>query len=322
MGDTLNTIVEKARRLLMPIQPMQIKLASNYTAGSGTITVDNTSAAFPAVVTGATLCMGIQNFYVTGQPNSGTGATPVISAWNGSPDLSVNTPAFMEINPRFTRFDIYTAAIEEIRSLDPPSAGLGQVGQINNLTFIPVFQGYDLTNQPGSPSVLPTSSPPFDTVRSRVLEVSYKIAPPFRTYPLLRRGDYRIYRQADTTVFPSGSAIIIYRAAWPGFPLTVQYLSPFTPPVSLTDDLYEVCGIPAPVQDIVYMGTMLRLAADKEISRNDMTRQPDPRKPTEVTPGAMMNADGKLMLRYMRRRNEEASVIKRAWPFAESLGSL
>ena len=257
--------------------------------------------------------MGLNNLYVTGQPNGGTGATPVVGGFNNSQDINANTPQLLEISARFTRFEIFAAIREEIRALDPPSAGLGQVGVINNMTFIPVFQGYDLGGQVSGEAA-------FDTIRSRVLEVSYKIAPPFRTYPLIRRGDYRVIRNADNTVFPSNSALVIYKAAWPGFPITVQYLSPFTDPVALTDDLTETCGVPFNVIDVVYMGAMLRIAPDREIGRNDLTRQPDPRKPPEVPTGGQLHSADMLNLRYLRRRNEEASTIKRAWPYAETMG--
>lgn len=87
--------------------------------------------------------------------------------------------------------------------------------------------------------------------------------------------------------------------------------------MNLSDDLLTVAGVPLNMQDIVYMGTMLRLAPDREISRNDASRQPDPRKAPEVPPGAMMAAGNSLYQRYLRRVNEEASRIKRAYPQRE-----
>lgn len=305
---TFSDAIEKTRMRLMPVQPMQLKIiTSNYTAASGTITLDFNSQVFAAVQTGVKLDTGRNVLLVTGPPNTSTGVTPVVGGIEGSTDANATIGDLVGVGSRFNRWDISQAIIEEILSLDPPSAGLGQVKVINNITYIPVFLGYDL-------------GAGFDTYRSRVLEVSYKIAPPFRTYPLIRRGDWRVIRHADTSVFPNGSAIVIYKPGWPGFPITVQYLAPFVAPVNLTDDLATVSGVQANLQDIVYMGAMQRLAPDREISRNSTERQPDPRKAIEVPAGATQASANSNYQRYLRRRNEEASVIKRAYPQSETLG--
>lgn len=299
-------VIERVRRRLQPVVPMQIALAANYTAGSGTMTVATGSPQINALQPGALLGAGLNVLLVTTAVNTGTGVVGVVGGLNGSTDANAANGSLIEINPRFQRWDISQEINGELLSLDAPTAGLGQIKTVQ-ATFIPVFAAYDL-------------GAGFDTDRSKVLEVNFKIAPPYRTYPLIRRGDYRVIRHADTAVFPNGSALRIFKPGWPGFPITVYYLAPFVPLVNLTDDLLGVAGVPLNMQDIVEMGAALRLAPDREIARNAADAQPDPRKAPEVPPGAMRSAtDGQsgLYMRYMRRRNEEASRIKRSYPNAE-----
>lgn len=301
---TYNDVIENVRRQLQPIPPYQVKLTAGYTAGSGTMQVSATDPVLNAIQPGALIGAGLNVLQVTSVPSAG--AFSVVGGVNGSTDANQGNGTLVEVNPRFQRFDIAQEINRELLSLDAPTSGLGQIRTVQ-ATYIPVFQAYDLGAN-------------FDQERSKVLEVNFKIAPPFRTYPLIRRGEYRVIRHADTGVFPNGVALRIQMnrgTPWPGFPITVYFLAPFAPLVNLTDDLLTVGGVPLNMQDIVEMGTRLRLAPDREIARNAMDAQPDPRKAPEVPPNAMQQAANSLAARYMRRKNEESGRIRRAYPNAE-----
>ena len=138
-----------------------------------------------------------------------------------------------------------------------------------------------------------------------------------RRYPLIRRGDYRTLRNQTTPDFPNGCAVKLSAGGWPGQPVHVQYLAPFTRLVNQTDDLLAVAGVPQTAQDIVPMGAALRLAPPREIQRNTMGAQPDPRKAQEVPPNAIQASANALNILYLRRISQEQSRIKRAFPQAE-----
>jgi hypothetical protein len=157
----------------------------------------------------------------------------------------------------------------------------------------------------------------FDSNSSKVLEVSFAEPLPSRRTPLIRRGQYRVVRHSTLSYFPNGAGIILYRRAFAGFPVHVQYLSPFNTLVSLTDNVLNVAGVPVEAQDVVSLGAALRLAADREIQRNTMSAQPDPRKSTEVPPGAIGNSVSALRMRYEQRISEEYNRLIRAYPEAE-----
>ena len=174
------------------------------------------------------------------------------------------------------------------------------------MTFNPTYMGYDLGTT-------------FDSVSSRILEVTYKIAPPVRSYPLIRRGDYRVLRnQNDPSIFPSGNGLIIYKTAYPGLPIHIQFLSPFNQLTNLTDDLTTVAGLPNSMYDLPDLGAALRLMDPREIKRNFIESQPDPRKAPEVPPAATANSQARLEKQRQARIDAECERIVRAYPESEA----
>jgi hypothetical protein len=292
-----------------PEPAQQIKLLASYTAGSGTMTFDYNATSFSAIVPGALVDFGTNRVLIYGTPNQTTGVTTVIGGQQGSTDASVtyNGGEWYQlgyINPRFSPYDISVAVNDELLGLSSPNKGLGQI-LYTDATFIPTYQGYDLGTS-------------FDTVRSRVLEVSYAKPSPDRSNPLIRRGRYRVIRNTNQAgIFPSGNGIILYDQAYPGFPIHVTFIAPFSPLVNLTDDVDTVGGMPVYMQDILDMGVELRLVPDREIQRNSLSFQPDPRKAPEVPATAVMHSTDSLLQRYRMRIDDEASNLKRAWKNSE-----
>lgn len=305
---TFQNTIDKVWRRLEPTPPAALALLADYTAGSGTMTLDYTSLAFNGVQPGAILSIGLNQVRVLGVPNGGTGVTSVVGGQQGSTDANVDYDAspvpLAFINPRFTPYDISVAINDELQALTTPKQGLGKIDTFDT-NFIPVYNGYDL-------------GPNFDSVRSRVLEISFALPAPQRANPLIRRGDYRVIRATNQPgIFPNGNGVIVYRDAFVGFPIHITFIAPFTPLVNLTDDLLTVAGVPVYMQDIVDMGAELRLAPDREIDRNSLNFQRDPRKAPEVPATAVMNSANALQRRYMGRIDDEASNLKRAYRQSE-----
>jgi hypothetical protein len=272
------------------------------------MTLDHASLAFNGVQPGVMLSIGLNQVRVLGVPNSGTGVTAVVGGQQGSTDANVDFDATPQpvayINPRFTPYDISVAINDELLALTTPKQAIGQVLTIDQ-NFIPVYNGYDL-------------GPNFDSLRSRVLELSFALPSPQRANPLIRRGQYKVIRKTNQpAIFPNGNGVIIYRDAFVGFPIHITFIAPFVKLVNLTDDLFTVAGVPEYMQDIIDMGAELRLAPDREIQRNSLDFQRDPRKAAEVPAGAMLNSARSLQTRYQGRIDDEASTLKRAYKQSE-----
>lgn len=312
-GNSYSDLIEKTLRLLTPTQvEQQIKVTANYTAAGGTLTVDSTSPSYAAAGRpGTILASGpgvpLQLWYVVS--DAGSGVLNVIGGFQGSTDTSFNFSGTttVVVRPKFSRYDVAVAINDELLSLSGPDNGLGQI-LTADITYVPVFMGYSL----------PAT---FDANSSKVLEVSFSEPQPTRRRPLIRRNQYRVIRHASATDtdFPNGCGIVVYKPGWPGFPIHVQFLAPFSSLslTSLSQNVLTVAGVPVEAQDIVSMGAALRLAPNREIQRNTMGAQPDPRKATEVPPGGIRGAvDGNtgLMAQYQRRISQEYARLIRAYP--------
>ena len=297
--------IEKTMRLLTPTMVEQaLQITTDYVAGSGTLVLDSAAAALAAVRPGVILANNLNLFYVTGVASN---TISVIGGYQGSADVSQAhgaTPAStVYVRPKFSRFDVSVAINDELDALSSPENGLGQI-LTADITYVPVFEGYSL----------PAT---FDAASSYILEITYKESLPVRRYPLIRRGQYRTLRNQTTSDFPNGCAVKVSEGGWPGQPMHVQYLAPFTRLVNQTDDLLTVAGVPQTAQDIVPMGAALRLAPPREIQRNSMGAQPDPRKAAEVPPNAIQASANALNIMYLKRISQEQARIKRAFPNAE-----
>jgi hypothetical protein len=299
-GDVVNKVHS---RLLSGVRQQIVTLSAAYTAGSSVMQVSG--AYTGAIVDGTVLSVDLELFYVSAASGSGTLTLTVIPGFNGSTEANHASGAQAVINDRFPAFDILQAINDDLLDLSAPYNGLGQILFIDQ-TFNPTYQGYDLGSQ-------------FDSVSSKILEISYQIAPPVRTYPLIRRGRYQVRRNANQpSVFPSGNGLIIYDSGYPGLPLHIQFLAPYSPLVNLTDDLTAVAGLPASQYDLPALGAEILLIQPREVKRNFIEAQPDPRKAPEVPPGATMNSLQQLQAQRMRRIDAEADRISRAYPEAES----
>jgi hypothetical protein len=299
---TLEDTIQKTRRRLMSgAREQVVQLSTGVSANAGTLQIGGGFTG--AIQNGAILGVDLEMFLVTSTQTGG--ALSVIPGYLGSTPASHLENALVYVNPRFSYFDIQVAINDDLLDLSSSTNGLGQI-TFNDSTFNPTYQGYDLGTQ-------------FDSVTSRVLEVSYQIAPPVRTYPLIRRGMWRVVRNANQpSTFPSGNGIILYESAYPGLPIHVQFLAPFQPLVNLTDDLTTVAGLSPTMYDLPDLGAALRLMDPREVKRNFYEAQPDPRKATEIPPQAVANSAAKLEMRRQMRINAEADRIMSAYPNAES----
>jgi hypothetical protein len=280
-----------------------VQLTSAYTAGSQTLQIAGGFTG--AIQNGAILGIDLEMFLVTAVTTAGV--VSVIPGYEGSTEANHAENALVYVNPRFSYYDIGVAINDDLLDLSSSTNGLGQI-LFNDSTFNPTFMGYDL-------------GPNFDATSSRVLEVSYQIAPPVRTYPLIRRGMYAVRRNMNQpAVFPSGNAIILYDSAYPGLPVHVQFLAPFNPLVNLDDDLTTVAGLSPTMYDLPDLGAAIRLMQPREVKRNFYEAQPDPRKATEIPPQAVANSSVKLEQMRTQRINAEADRIMSAYPEAEAFG--
>ena len=316
-GTTFGDLIEKVyRRVMGGIRERAVQLFGDLDADD--LTVILVGAQTSGITPGVILAVEMELLYVTGW-NAATNTATIIRGYYGSSPANHNVNTVVYINPRYSRYDIGVAINDDLRSLSSPTNGLFRVG-VATLTYNPVFAGYDL------------GALPDDFID--IIEVRYRIAPPYRTFPPIRK--WKVLRGIPDPVFPSGKGLVMYEPGWPGLPIYVMYSAPFLKLVDTGDSVLQtpgtndeaaphngyttqtVANLTPTMIDLPVLGAEIDLTLPREISRNFMESQPDPRKATDVPAGSIANSVNALQMRRQARITEEADRLVRQYTRARS----
>ena len=121
---------------------------------------------------------------------------------------------------------------------------------------------------------------------------------------------FRVERNMDLLDFPSGSALFLDNEGEKQIDLRVTVLEPFD--VSAFGDPVELADVGmAPSQhDIAVLGALWRLVISREVKRNFIEAQGDPRSAQEVPAGAIANSGRVLKVLRDERLREEMNRIR------------
>jgi len=336
-GYSFGDLIEKVyRRLMSGASEITVQLGSpsQISAGSMSDTIYvtqngiTTSMVFSgpasaAIVPGAILAIENEMLLVLSTSTVGSNiAANVERGYMGSAQASHLCGVLVYINPSVSRFDIGVAINDDLSSLS--ANGLVRIDSAA-VTYNPVFMGYDL----GS---LPTNF-------IEILEIRYQHPFPDKRYPPITR--WKVSRNQDTSVFPSGNSLTIFEPGFPGMPMIITYSAPLIPLVATSDNvcytpatndpnspyngysnnetesiqntITYVPNLPTTAVDIPPLGAMIQLVGPREFTRNNFLLQPDPRKSTDVTPGAIMNSVQRMEIFRQKRIEEEVARLRKQY---------
>ena len=255
-------------RLMSGHQEQLNRLASGYTAGSGSMSFD---FDISGIRSGTVISVGTSTFYVWEASTTLKTAT-VQGAWDGTTDQDWPAGTIVRVAPRFTDAQILRALNEDINDLCSPSNGLFQVG-IAELSYDSALIGYDLSAAPNmiSPIELRVNNPG-----------SYK------EWTRIPSHKFRILKGAPTGAdgFESGLALFLYDQ-WGGATgdrLHLTYRKTFNQ-LSTYYSTKAATGMPTTTWDLPPIGAAISLMAGREIKRSFTESQGDPRRASEVTGG-------------------------------------
>jgi hypothetical protein len=244
------------------------RLASGYTAGSGSMAFD---FDISGIRQGTVISVGTSTFYVWEASTTLKTAT-VQGAWDGTTDQDWPAGTIVRVAPRFTDAQILRAVNEDINDLSSPSNGLFQVGT-SELVYDSALVGYDLSLAPNMVSPI---------------ELRVENPGSFKEWTRIPSHKYRVVKGAPTGTegFESGMALFLYdmMAGATGDRLHLSYRKGF----NTLSNLYSTkisTGLPASAWDIPPLGAAISLMAGREIKRTFVESQGDARRAAEVTGG-------------------------------------
>lgn len=241
---------------------------------------------------GAVFEIDSELFYVW-ESNSGSKTLTVERGWNGTVATTHANGAIITVNPRFPRSQILEALNDEIQDLSSPMHGLFQIK-----FFDLDYNGSDMYIN------LPPVSNIIDLVSVHVRYLADE-------YIQIRK--VKLVRDMPTDDFSSGYAIKFEQPARQGR-LRIVYKAPFTPLTNETQNLFNFAGLPQSCEDIINLGTQIRMMAPRELKRNFTESQGDTRRADEVPAGAIAGSITNLIRMRRDRIQAEAARLARQYP--------
>jgi hypothetical protein len=273
------------------------RLASGYTAGSGSMAFDFDTAGIRA---GTVISVGTSTFYVWEASTTLKTAT-VQGAWDGTTDQDWPAGTVVRVAPRFTDAQILRALNEDINDLSSPASGLFQIGT-SELTYDSALVGYDLSLAPNMISPI---------------ELRVENPGSFKEWTRIPSHKYRIVKGAPTgdEGFESGMALFLYdmMAGATGDRLHLSYRKGFNT-LSNSFSTKISTGLPTSAWDIPPIGAAISLMAGREIKRSFVESQGDSRRAAEVTGGKSTESVVALQRLRLQRITAEKQRLDGFYP--------
>lgn len=286
----LTDLIEETRRLLFTGQREERnKLAADLSFSATTIPF-----LYPlgSINRGCKLSIDLEDIYVWGINNQS--ATPVDRGqWGTIAAAHVASTVQVNVNPKFSNYEIYAAINNIIQDLSTPDNGLYYMVE-TELTFNSTINGYDF---------------PYATALD-IYEVRYAIPGPSNFWPVSR--EWELSRNMGPE-FASNTALFL-KDAFPNRSVVVKVKLPFTIlAASMTADV-ATTFIPDTALNLLSIGAAYRLTLPREVKRNFDEIQGDTRRNTEVPPGANLGAARELGRLYKDGVTGEAARLNKLYP--------
>lgn len=289
MSTVAQIINRTQRQLLSGVVEERNKISGNLTTTATTVTFTYELAG---VRSGSVIEIGSEQMYVWSVTDATKTAT-VERAFNGTTAAAHTSGAIVTVNPRFPRNQVLEAINDELADLASPMHGLFQV-KVLDLSY----NGSDRqVNLPAVANVIDLLE-----VRSRYKSDDYQQV---RAVKLLR--------DMPTKDFGSGMALQLGQDIRQG-DLRITYKAPFTKATVESDSIQTICGYPESAEDILVLGSQIRLMTPREVKRNFTESQGDTRRSDEVPPGAVGNSITNLLRMRRDRITAEAAKLTRQYP--------
>lgn len=302
---TVSTIIDRLGRQLASSLRMEINVLGALLPATATdTTVTFAYDLAPSLRNGAVISAGNELMRVISVNVNAKEAT-VIRGWQDSSPQAHALGDEVQINPRFTRFDIFDAMIDELDSWAPDLFYVAD----HEFTIAEDAQTVELPSQfADAIGVVAVRGQAADRAVDTTTWPQFE----FR----LQRGDPTVWSQASA----SGLAIRLLsgvqsRGRQPAGSVLVTVAMPFdTSAIVATTDLVDDGNLAASMLDVLQLGIKARLMGDDEYGRTGRTTQDEPRRTEETPPGASWQIAGGTRQQYERRFAREVQRLRLRYP--------
>jgi hypothetical protein len=287
---TVGTVIDRTVRQLMSgtvEERNKITTAINATVTSVTFQYD-----LSGIRPGGVIQIDNELMYVW-EISAGSKSVTVERGWNGTTAAAHAASSVATVDPKFPRAQILEAMNAELDDLASPMNGLFQI-KILELNY----NGTDLMVN------LPTTDKIIDLISVSLRYIS-------TDYIKVRR--CRLIRDLPNDDFNTGYAIRFDEQVRAGR-MVIVYKSPFSNITAETQNIQNVTGLPTSCEDILIIGSQIRLVGPREIKRNFTESQGDTRRPDEVPSGSVSNSITNLLRMRRDRITSEAAKLMRQYP--------
>lgn len=299
---TVENTIERIRRQLNSNVRLEINtLGATLTTSTNPVTLSYDLAN--SVRSGAVLSVGRELMRVI-SVNVASKEVTVIRGWQDTDAEAHAIDDEVLINPRFTRFDIYDAIIQEIDSWEPD-----------------IFTTVDVTATVTGGETEGFEVPLAQANALGVISVNRNWTEDDSVvWPDMA---FNLYRGRTASLTPTtGSGLFIRFTKNGGYAkkngnvvarLAVPYQS--SDITSEASDLVTDVGLTNSLIELVELGVKMRLMPDDEVARSGRGIQDEPRRDEAVQAGAAMNTGQAYLTLYNRRRAQEVRKIRNLYPF-------
>lgn len=264
------------------------KVATGIDASTTTVTF---TYPLSGLREGSVFEVGSEQMYVW-TTNSSAKSAVVERGFNGTTAAAHSANDIATVNPRFPRLRVLQQLNADLADLSSPLNGLFQVKTVDI-----AYNGSDrMVNITGATDI------------QNLIDVRYRYLSD--DYPIIR--DVRLLTDMPTSDFASGFALAFDSYVRSGT-IRVIYRAPYGQFSTESNTVADVGGSDY-LDDVLALGSQIRLMASREVKRNFTESQGDTRRAEEVPSGAVANS----MLQLQRLRRDrvmaEAARLNRQYP--------
>lgn len=292
MASTTDVAIAVERHLVHHQREPRNRLASSYTAGGTSLTLEFDS---PLPTQGQQLAVDFEVFETWGRDNR---VVTVEGAQEGSTAADHAQGAHAVLGPKFPRNTILREVNSVLDDLSSPMRGLFHI-TTKDITFDAGVYAYDLDDLG-------------DLLE--VYDVAWRPVASTAEWRVIPRREWRVDRDLNTTDFPSGNALVLPGGIPNGYTVRVTYKASFAHVTAATSNVASTSGLPDTALDLLDLGAAVRLLKPLEPARNYTDSQGDTRRAEEVPPGALERSVRGLEQMYERRVQAEAARLRGLYP--------